>query len=341
MGCRKLSYYQSFKEGAKEKTPSFLHVVWRKNGEQVKKLYNYYTGGSIMPGRNFNSPDYRYGFGGHEKDDEIKGSGNHYSFGDYGYDPRLIRRWNRDPKANKYPMLSPYSYSNNNPILFVDRDGNDFDIAIVDKDGNASQALIALVNNLGLHLTAAMDANFVAVAQPPCVGCAAINLYPNIYYDNEVGVKSFKSTESQVRLAAHEISHYDELYVMNKMAGIGGVGAWYINYLVESYEEGYLGVQTEQYAYNYEDLVSLYLHREFEGEKDYILNLFENKDLSDEERARSINTAFAFWEQEEGPIVKFNQSGNDENKPVNGKVQYVDRETGERTTNDNGTPVKQ
>src|SRR5215204_5109147 len=35
---------------------------------------------------------YRYGFNGHEQDNEVKGEGNHYSFGDYGYDPRLGRR---------------------------------------------------------------------------------------------------------------------------------------------------------------------------------------------------------------------------------------------------------
>lgn len=46
---------------------------------------------------------HRYGFNGHEKDDEIKGSGNHLSFGDYGYDPRTGRRWNVEPKIGKYP----------------------------------------------------------------------------------------------------------------------------------------------------------------------------------------------------------------------------------------------
>lgn len=47
-----------------------------------------------MPGRSYSSGDgYRFGFNGWEKDDEIKGSGNHLSFGDYGYDPRTGRRW--------------------------------------------------------------------------------------------------------------------------------------------------------------------------------------------------------------------------------------------------------
>jgi RHS repeat-associated protein len=75
-----------------------------------------------MTGRT-ESATYRYGFGGHEKDNEIKGSGNHLSFGDYGYDPRLGRRWNVDPMANEMPGTSPYSYAYNNPILLKDPDG--------------------------------------------------------------------------------------------------------------------------------------------------------------------------------------------------------------------------
>ncbi len=88
----------------------------------VKSYSDYYAFGMQMPGRYAND-GYRYGFGGHEKDDEIKGSGNHYSFGDYGYDPRLGRRWNVDPLAAKLSAWSPYSYGFNNPIIFLDPDG--------------------------------------------------------------------------------------------------------------------------------------------------------------------------------------------------------------------------
>jgi RHS repeat-associated protein len=66
---------------------------------------------------------YRYGFGGHEKDDEIKGSGNHLSFGDYGYDPRTGKRWTVDVKASKMPGWSPYAYALDNPISISDPDG--------------------------------------------------------------------------------------------------------------------------------------------------------------------------------------------------------------------------
>ena len=53
----------------------------------------------------------------------MKGSGNHIGFDGYGYDPRLARRWNIDPKTRSYPHRSPYLYAANNPILFIDADG--------------------------------------------------------------------------------------------------------------------------------------------------------------------------------------------------------------------------
>jgi hypothetical protein len=94
-----------------------------------------------MPGRNYqSSTPYRYGMNGHEKDDEIKGSGNHLSFGDYGYDPRIGRRWNVEPLIKKYPFHSSYLTFANNPILFSDPDGRDIIVlSYGEKDPNSNE----------------------------------------------------------------------------------------------------------------------------------------------------------------------------------------------------------
>ena len=76
-----------------------------------------------MPSRHAESSFYRYGFAGLEKDNDIKGIGNHYSFGNYGYDPRIGKRWNIDPKFREIAGLSPYTYSLNNPIVYKDPEG--------------------------------------------------------------------------------------------------------------------------------------------------------------------------------------------------------------------------
>jgi RHS repeat-associated protein len=77
-----------------------------------------------MPGRKFSQSNnkYRYGFGGQEKSDEIKGEGNSYTAEYWEYDPRLGRRWNVDPITK--PHESPYAAFSNNPITNIDPLGN-------------------------------------------------------------------------------------------------------------------------------------------------------------------------------------------------------------------------
>ena len=85
---------------------------------------DYYPFGMQMPGRKYQqgASSYRYGFGGQEKSNEIKGEGNSYTAEFWEYDPRLGRRWNVDPV--KKPFESPYVTFSNNPINRVDIHGN-------------------------------------------------------------------------------------------------------------------------------------------------------------------------------------------------------------------------
>ncbi|MBA3706138.1 MAG: hypothetical protein H0W84_09635 [Bacteroidetes bacterium] len=77
-----------------------------------------------MPGRNFNSTSYRYGYNkGSEKDDEIYGSGNAYNTEFRMLDTRLGRWMSVDPLADEFPHMSPYAAFNNNPIFWTDPTG--------------------------------------------------------------------------------------------------------------------------------------------------------------------------------------------------------------------------
>jgi hypothetical protein len=89
----------------------------------IKTVQDFYPFGMIQPERTWESDKYRYGFNSFEKDDEVKGVGNHISFGDYGYDTRLGRRWQIDPAFNEYPAISAFSAYGNNPIIYIDPDG--------------------------------------------------------------------------------------------------------------------------------------------------------------------------------------------------------------------------
>ena len=70
-----------------------------------------------MPAR-FPAADYRFGFNGQEKTDEISGSGNHNTAEFWEYDTRLGRRWNLDPKP--LPWESSYVVNKDNPISYLD-----------------------------------------------------------------------------------------------------------------------------------------------------------------------------------------------------------------------------
>ena len=100
----------------------------------VKTEQSYYPFGMLQPemSYSFNSAKYRQGFNGMEKDNEIKGTGNSLDFGARIYDPRLGRWMSLDPYSYKYPYESNYVFVGNNPIKFIDPDGN-FKLSADDK----------------------------------------------------------------------------------------------------------------------------------------------------------------------------------------------------------------
>ncbi|MCC6288562.1 MAG: hypothetical protein IT249_11825 [Chitinophagaceae bacterium] len=96
----------------------------------VKSSNDYYSGGMPSPDRTYTSGgSYQFGFGGKRKENEMYGEANAYDFDARTYNTRLVRWFNVDPKVSKYPDHSPYSYSGNNPIAFVDKDGEDWIVA--------------------------------------------------------------------------------------------------------------------------------------------------------------------------------------------------------------------
>jgi hypothetical protein len=84
---------------------------------------NRYPFGSSMASFSNTEFQYSFGFNNFEKDDEVKGDANHISFGDYGYDPRIGRRWRPDPESSFYPGYSVYTFALNSPIWAYDVGG--------------------------------------------------------------------------------------------------------------------------------------------------------------------------------------------------------------------------
>ncbi len=73
--------------------------------------------------RTGSSDEYRYGFQGQEKDDEIKGEGNSLNYTFRMHDPRIGRFFAVDPLFKEYPELSPFQFASNSPIDMIEIEG--------------------------------------------------------------------------------------------------------------------------------------------------------------------------------------------------------------------------
>jgi RHS repeat-associated protein len=108
-----------------------LSVFFEKGTSQnfffrEKMVLDYYPFGMLLPNRHESSNEYRYGFQGQEKDDEIKGEGNSLNYKFRMHDPRIGRFFAVDPLESVYTHNSPYAFSENRVIDGIDLEGLEF-----------------------------------------------------------------------------------------------------------------------------------------------------------------------------------------------------------------------
>ncbi|MGH2667499.1 pre-toxin TG domain-containing protein, partial [Flavobacterium sp.] len=81
--------------------------------------------GMLVPNRHAVFGNYRYGFQGQEKDDELKGEGNSLNYELRMLDTRVGRFFTVDPYTAKYPWYTPYQFAGNKVIQFVELEGGE------------------------------------------------------------------------------------------------------------------------------------------------------------------------------------------------------------------------
>ena len=126
-------------------------------GNSVKNgVFGAYPFGMALVGRSWNGENYRYGFTGHEKEDEIIGSsGTFYSTEYRLLDVRLGRWLSVDKLADEYTSLSVYAYVANNPLFYIDPDGKVLKIS----GALANEGLSQLQQKVGPNLRLVLDPN--------------------------------------------------------------------------------------------------------------------------------------------------------------------------------------
>ena len=86
----------------------------------MKPIIQYLPFGELFVSQRNCEFDSRYKFTAKELDNET----SYTYFGARYYDSELSVWLSVDPMSDKYPSLSPYIYSANNPIIYVDPDGH-------------------------------------------------------------------------------------------------------------------------------------------------------------------------------------------------------------------------
>ena len=93
------------------------------NEPTVVSLSDYYPFGMTEPGRSWNAGDYRFGYTGHEKENDL--AEGVYTTEYRLLDTRLGRWMSVDPLFAKYADMSAYNYCGGNPVAFWDPDGSE------------------------------------------------------------------------------------------------------------------------------------------------------------------------------------------------------------------------
>jgi RHS repeat-associated protein len=100
------------------------------------RMDDFVLNGYTTATENWSPLGYRYWFNGMESDPEFKGQGNSYTTEFRQYDARVGRWLSLDPLAHKYSDMSPYNSFCNNPIYFIDKNGDDIGIYTVNSSGH-------------------------------------------------------------------------------------------------------------------------------------------------------------------------------------------------------------
>ncbi|WP_296621088.1 RHS repeat-associated core domain-containing protein [Marivirga sp.] len=124
MGCLKL-YDQEAREGIGQ-TAFFSGGSLEKKGVALKNRIDYYPFGLTFNSyqRSYSKAN-NYKYNGKEEQEET----GWYDYGARNYDAALGRFFNQDRFSEKYLDFSPYQYAANNPILYIDVNGDSINVA--------------------------------------------------------------------------------------------------------------------------------------------------------------------------------------------------------------------
>jgi RHS repeat-associated protein len=167
---------------------------------------DYYPFGLEMPGRTFQSGNYRYGFNGKENDRNGSWSGNQL-VQDYGfrlYNPAIGKFLSVDPITKDYPELTPYQFASDCPISAIDLDGLEIYNPFTGKGfGPLSAESIRQMNKQGQFLIDATTGKGYPPIQRPEPVIKVVNTVSMPFIDGHGNSVSVKITKMEAKYTSY------------------------------------------------------------------------------------------------------------------------------------------
>ncbi len=175
------------------------------------------------------SADYRYGFQGQEKDDELKGEGNSLNYTFRMHDPRVGRFFAVDPLIHKYPHYTAYSFSGNKVVEYVELEGQEEIKAVLSRSDLFSYFEFDIDTQKGKVLNFTKGKNIFAV----------IDINKSDIEDQVFAIKLPSMPKSEMEKIGKDLSGGTPIPLSKKLSGFKTVK----EYLLGAESEIYKGLQ--------------------------------------------------------------------------------------------------
>lgn len=119
----------------------------------------------LVQERVYTATEYRFGYNGKEKNNEVSDVGNQYDYGLRIYNPRLGKFLSADPLYRDFPWNSTYSFAENRVIESIDLDGAEQHHYLLTRNDGKSKLTLTKVEDDWIDMNLQPKANYITFGE--------------------------------------------------------------------------------------------------------------------------------------------------------------------------------